>query len=91
MVTACALSQQRFLNDPNKRGKQSKREEGKERAKTKQRLNMTLRGSNHANLIQPNLRPHQLGIAQIIAFNTHIERYNDIGMAFFWYAAAIKK
>ena len=52
---------------------------------------MTLRGSNHANLIQPNLRPHQLGIAQIIAFNTHIEIYNDIGMALFWYAAAIKK
>ena len=52
---------------------------------------MTLRGSNHANLIQPNLRPHQLGIAQIIAFNAHIERYNDIGMALFWYAAAIKK
>ena len=52
---------------------------------------MTLRGSNHANLIQPNLRPYQLGIAQIIAFNTHIERYNDIGMALFWYAAAIIK
>ena len=42
---------------------------------------MTLRGSNHTNLIQPNLRPRQLGMAQIIAFNTHIERYNDIGMA----------
>ena len=78
MVTACALSQKRFLNDLNKRGKQSKREEGKESAKQSRDINMTLRGSNHANLIQPNLRPHQLGIAQIIAFNTHIESYNDI-------------
>ena len=52
---------------------------------------MTLRGSKNAKLIQPNFRPHQLGIAQIIAFSTHIERYNDMGMALFWYAAAIKK
>ena len=59
--------------------------------KQSRNINMTLRGSNHTNLIQPNLRPHQLGIAQIIAFNTHIEIYNDIGMALFWYAAAIKK
>ena len=41
---------------------------------------MTLRGSKNAKLIQPNLRPHQLGIAQIIAFSTHIERYNDVGI-----------
>ena len=38
---------------------------------------MTLRGSKHANLIQSNSRPHQLGIAQIIAYDTHTERYNE--------------
>ena len=85
-----------FLSDPLlgsliKEGNNQKEKKGRKEQKQSRDINMTLRGSNHANLIQPNLRPHQLGIAQIIAFNTHIERYNDIGMALFWYAAAIKK
>ena len=34
---------------------------------------------------------HQLGIAQIMAFNSHMERYNDAGIAHIWKVAAITK
>ena len=37
------------------------------------------------------LRPHQLGIAQIMAFNFHMERYNDSDKALLWKVAAITK
>ena len=37
------------------------------------------------------LRPHQLGIAQIMAFNSHMERYNDVDIAHLWKVAAITK
>ena len=91
MVTECALGQQRFLTTVKEEGNIQKEKKGRKEERQSRGINISLRGSNHANLIQPNLRPHQLGMAQIIAFNTHIERYNDIGMALFWYAAAIKK
>ena len=90
MVTGC---QQRFLNDPKKGGNNQKEKKGRKERKQSSDINISIIniGSNHANLIQPNSRPHQLGIAQIIAFNTHIERYNDTGIAHFWYAAVITK
>ena len=68
------------FNDRKRGGKHSKREKGKERGKHSRGINISLRGSNHANLIQPNLRPHQLGIAQIIAYDTRTERYDDRGI-----------
>ena len=37
------------------------------------------------------LRPHQLGIAQIMAFNSHMEKYNDVDIAHLWKVAAITK
>ena len=37
------------------------------------------------------LRPHQLGIAQIMAFNSHMERYNNADIAHLWKVAAITK
>ena len=37
------------------------------------------------------LRPHQLGIAQIMAFNSHMERYNNSDKALLWKEAAITK
>ena len=91
MVTGCALNQQRFLNDPKKGGNNQKEKKARKEQKQSSDINISLRGSNHANLIQPNLRPHQLGIAQIITFNTHIERYIDTGIALSRYAAAITK
>ena len=37
------------------------------------------------------LRPHHLGMAQIVAFHSHMERYNDTDMAFSWNVALITK
>ena len=37
------------------------------------------------------LRPHQLGIAQMMAFNSHMERYNDADIEHLWKVAAITK
>ena len=37
------------------------------------------------------LRPHQLGTTQIMAFNSHMERYNDADIAHIWKLAAITK
>ena len=37
------------------------------------------------------LRLHQLGIAQMMAFNSHMERYNDADIAHLWKGAAITK
>ena len=78
MVTECALAQRRFLTTVKEEGNIEKEKKGRKEEKHSRGINISLRGSKHANLIQPNLRPHQLGIAQIIAFNTHIESYNDI-------------
>ena len=91
MVTRCALSQQRFFKTLKKEGNnQKERKERKEQTQSSD-INIGPRSSNHANLVQPYLTPHQLGIAQIIGFNAHMERYNDTGIAHFWYAAAITK
>ena len=81
MVTGCALSQQRFLNDSKKGGNNQKEKKGRKEQKQSSDINISIRGSNHANLIQ---RPHQLGIAQVIGFNTHMERDNDTGITHFW-------
>ena len=69
---------------------QKEKKERKEQTQSSY-INIILRGSNYANLVQPYLTPHQLGTAHIFAFNTHMERYNDTGIAHFWYAAAITK
>ena len=37
------------------------------------------------------LRPHQLGIARIMACNFHMERYNKSDKALLWKVAAITK
>ena len=69
MVTECALGQRRFLTTVKEEGNIEKEKKGRKEEKHSRGINISLRGSNHANLIQPNLRPHQLGIAQIIAYN----------------------
>ena len=80
MVTECALGQRRFLTTVKDEGNIQKEKKGRKEEKHSRGINISLRGSKHANLIQPNLRPHQLGIAQIIAYDTHTERYNDRGI-----------
>ena len=59
------------FNDRKRGGKHSKEKKGRKEEKHSRGINISLRGSKHANLIQPNLRPHQLGIAQI---RTRVER-----------------
>ena len=80
MVTECALGQRRFLTTVKDEGNNQKEKKGRKEEKQSTDINISLRGSNHANLIQPNLRPHQLGIAQIIAYDTRTERYDDRGI-----------
>ena len=72
------------------RNNQKERKERKKQTQSSD-INISPRSSNHANLVQPYLTRNQLGLAQIIGFNTHMERYNDTGIAHFWYAAAITK
>ena len=62
---------------------QKERKERKEQTQSSD-INIGPRSSNHANLVQPYLTPHQLGIAQITGFNTHMERDNDRGITHFW-------
>ena len=68
------------FNGRKRGGNIQKEKKGRKEEKHSRGINISLRGSKHANLIQPNLRPHQLGIAQIIAYDTHTERCNDTGI-----------